>query len=122
MRVGYMKDDLIKNHLKGYEGKIHGVFNEENEESSYMSVKVTASNDPEILVDSIQYISYKHYEHIEELPNEEMTLYPKDQTDVTNLFTFLQENVKENARKHWINEALDKRDKDKFMKLTKEGE
>ncbi len=122
MRVGYMKGDLIKYHLMGYEGKVHCVFNEENEVNSYMSVEVSASEDPTIAVGSIQYISYKNYKHIETLPNEDMVLYFKDKTDVDNLFTFLQENVKENARKHWIDEALANGDKERFMRLTKEGE
>ncbi len=122
MRVGYMKGDLIKYHLMGYEGKVHCVFNEENEVNSYMSVEVSASEDPTIAVGSIQYISYKNYKHIEMLPNEDMVLYFKDKTDVDNLFTFLQENVKENARKHWIDEALANGDKERFMRLTKEGE
>ncbi len=118
MRVGYMRGDLIKYHLMGYEGRIETVFAPNKEHDSYMSVSVLSSTNPEIAVGTTQYISYKGYKHIEILSNDMCVLTPTEAAAVENLFTFFQENAKENGRKFLIDQALSKRDKRSFLELT----
>lgn len=117
MRVGYMRGDLIKYHLMGYEGRIETVFAPNKEHDSYMSVSVLSSTNPEIAVGTTQYISYKGYKHIEILPNDMCVLTPTEAAAVDNLFTFFQDNAKHNSHKFLIDRALDKRDEDSFFKL-----
>lgn len=121
-RVGFYVGDPIKYTLLNYKGRVSTIVNPFEPEKSRVNVYVTASENPDISVGSTQQITPEEYDYLEYLPYDTCTLYLQDRTDTDEYFTFLQENAKQNRRKHLIDQSLINGDKQLFMKLVKEGE
>ena len=120
MERKFVQGDNIQYSLMEYEGEVKLLhYNRKTRELEYLEVVVTKSDNPKIIENSTQWISHKNFKYVKLVPTDICNLKYTEREELEKMMSFLQENLIATTRTHNINKALDKRDKQLFMELTK---
>lgn len=114
----FVKDDVIRYSLKGFEGEIKKLHHDKEKNLEHIEVYVNKSDNPKIIEGSTHFIWRKNLQYVEIVPNDNVSLNYSHYEDINKLMNVLQEKLISNFREHQINKALDNKDQALFNKLV----